>query len=51
MGNENGDENPEKKKKNLTERFLGKSSKKHTKFGIWGVKDTVGKESPGFPNL
>ena len=49
MGNENRDENPEKK--TLRERFSGNRSKNIHKIIIRGEKGTVGKESPGFPNL
>ena len=48
-GNKNGDKNPDK---NPYERAFGKSSKKPaTKSEFRGIKDTVGKELPGFPNL
>ena len=49
MLKENKDENPEK---NPYARIFGKSSKKDTKNRkSRGKKDTIGKESPGFPKL
>ena len=49
MGKENRDEDSEK---DPYGRVFGKSSKKHTKIRNFGEKkDTLGKESPGFPNL
>ena len=49
MGKENGDDNPEKK--SLRKGFQEIVEKIYKKSEFRGKKDTVGKETPGFPNL